>query len=681
MHHEFSGKWITDSEFAAAVPRNVFHRQLQPLDLTPDAHQNRHILFRRRFTLPEPPRRARLYITADDYYKLYLNGTFVAQGPAPSYPFRCGYNEIDVTPYLRPGENVLAVHTLYQGLINRVWVSGDDRHGLLCDLECDGRMTLCSDESFRTHPHTGCTACGIVGYQTQFLEDYDSAAPEAHFADPAFDDRDWPAAQARQTVDYTVVPQQTAQLVFERIAPVSQQRDGRTVTLDFGSCFVGYLTMQAVGAPGSRIRVRCGQELDASGRVRWQLRANCNYEEHWALSGGRDTLDWFDYKSFRYAELELPDGCTIADPCLIARHYPFRCTRAMDPAFAADPALQSVWALCVHSLHYGVQEVIQDCMEREKGFYVGDGCYTALAHLLLTGDDAIVRKLIDDAFASTFITDGMVTCLDCAFMQEIAEYPLMLMGLMVYHCRLCGDRAYLASHYDDAVRLLDVYRRDYERDGLLQNLDKWCVVEWPQNFRDGYDVDLREGRVCRPPHVALNAYYIDAVRHVNEMAELLGRAPYRDVRPMTDAFCRAFYDPARHLFRDSTETMHASYIGNVLAFGFRLYPDDACRDRILDWIRSRGITGVGLFGAVPLLWGMVRSGHDGELAPLLRDENAWRRILREGGTTTFEGWGKDTKWNTSLFHLTMCDAVLFLADVDRAQLYDYGAAAVNGLDM
>ena len=356
MHHEFSGKWITDAEFAAIAPRNVFHRQLQPLDLTPDAHPNRHILFRRRFTLPEPPRRARLYITADDYYKLYLNGTFVAQGPAPSYPFRCGYNEIDVTLYLRPGENVLAVHTLYQGLINRVWVSGDDRHGLLCDLECDGRMTLCSDESFRTHPHTGYTACGIVGYQTQFLEDYDSAAPEAHFADPAFDDRDWPAAQARQTVDYTVVPQQTAQLVFERIAPVSQQRDGRTVTLDFGSCFVGYLTMQAVGAPGSRIRVRCGQELDASGRVRWQLRANCNYEEHWALSGGRDTLDWFDYRSFRYAELELPDGCTIADPCLIARHYPFRCTRAMDPAFAADPALQAVWALCVHSLHYGVQD-------------------------------------------------------------------------------------------------------------------------------------------------------------------------------------------------------------------------------------------------------------------------------------------------------------------------------------
>ena len=51
--------------------------------------------------------------------------------------------------------------------------------------------------------------------------------------------------------------------------------------------------------------------------------------------------------------------------------------------------------LCVHSQRYGVQEVIQDCMDREKGFYVGDGCYTALAHMILSGDDSMSRKLID----------------------------------------------------------------------------------------------------------------------------------------------------------------------------------------------------------------------------------------------------------------------------------------------
>jgi len=44
-------------------------------------------------------------------------------------------------------------------------------------------------------------------------------------------------------------------------------------------------------------------------------------------------------------------------------------------------------------------------------------------------------------------------------------------------------------------------------------------------------------------------------------------------------------------------------------------------------------------------------------------------MLREDATTTFEGWGKDTKWNTSLFHLTMSYAALFLADTDHRHLF------------
>ena len=35
----------------------------------------------------------------------------------------------------------------------------------------------------------------------------------------------------------------------------------------------------------------------------------------------------------------------------------------------------------------------------------------------------------------------------------------------------------------------------------------------------------------------------------------------------------------------------------------------------------------------------------------------------------FEGWGKDTKWNTSLFHLTMSYAAIFMADIDLNKLF------------
>ena len=37
-------------------------------------------------------------------------------------------------------------------------------------------------------------------------------------------------------------------------------------------------------------------------------------------------------------------------------------------------------------------------------------------------------------------------------------------------------------------------------------------------------------------------------------------------------------------------------------------------------------------------------------------------MIREGATVTFEAWGKDGKWNTSLFHLCYTFAILFLTD-------------------
>ena len=70
-----------------------------------------------------------------DPYKLYINGEFVTQGPPPSYPNHYYFMEIDVAKFLKEGENTFAVHTYYQGLINRVWQSGDLRHGMICDLE------------------------------------------------------------------------------------------------------------------------------------------------------------------------------------------------------------------------------------------------------------------------------------------------------------------------------------------------------------------------------------------------------------------------------------------------------------------------------------------------------------------------------------------------------------------
>ena len=670
MSHQFTGKWISCAELAALQPRNVFHRQLEPLALDCSAHRNQHVLFRKRFTLTKKPEHARLFVTADDYYMLYVGGTFVGQGPAPSYHFQYNYNEIDLTPYLKEGENVLAIHTLYQGLINRVWQSGDQRHGLLCDLEVDGQTVVASGEDFLVALHSGYTESGICGYQTQFLETYDSRAPEVGFERPDFDDRDWQNASICLHDDHVTAAQESAMLVFEEIAPVTTRAEQQRILLDFGATYVGYLDAVVCGRAGDAVTVRCGQELNEGGSVRGSLRANCVYEETWILGEGESRLSWFDYKSFRYAELILPAGAQPVRASLRARHYPFALHTALKPAYAQNEALCRIWDLCVNTQKYGVQEVIQDCMEREKGFYLGDGCYTALTHMVLSGDDSMVRKLIDDAFATRFITPTLVTCMDCSFMQEIAEYPLMLVYLVLWHYRYTGDRAYLAQNYSKITALLDAYRTEYEHDGLIKELNKWCVVEWPANFRHGYDVDIREGQVCHQAHVSINAYYIAAVRTANKIAAELGLPAYRDASELLEAFYAAFYDAERKVFKDGEHTEHVSLVGNTFAYGLDLCPDEATKRNVLAMLDQHTMSSLSMFCTFPMLWGLVRDGEEGRILDALLHEGTWSRILREGGTTTFEGWGKDTKWNTSLFHLTMSYGALFMADVDLKEILD-----------
>ena len=669
--HDFKGKWITTAELAALPIYNVFHRQLDKSSPTNQfsSVNNRHVLFRKRFSL-DNVQPGRIYITADDYYKLYINGRFVAQGPAPCLPIRQYYNEIDITPFLQAGENTIAVHTYYQGLVNRVWCSGDNRHGLLFDVVVGGRTVAVSDETVRQHLHTAYSACGIAGYATQFMERYDANAPEVGFELPGFDDACWPNAVLNPKDDYKLCPQPSRQLVFEEMRPVVLKRTATGYFIDFGAINVGYLALAAKGPKYSDITLKFAQELNEDGSLREKLRCNCQYVEHFVLSGKRDTLNEYDYKSFRYVELILPMGTEIDEDSLhfVARHYPFQLKASCK---YSDPEHLAVWQLCVDTLKYGVQEVIQDCMEREKGYYMGDGCYSLLTYCLLTKDFSLMEKFFDDFLDTAFINRGLMTCACCSWMQEIAEYPLMMLELILPYLALTDNKQFIAERYDKFTDILDYYRDSYaDEDGLLNNLDKWNVVEWPANYRDGYEVE-REGTLSVVKHNVINAYYIGAIKAMNKVARILGRKPYADASNIEAAFIKAFYLPEKHLFRDNVQSNHISMPGNVFAAFHSIIPEPAFHQEFMKMVQEKCMGGILFFQTFPVLVYLLREGHDKLVSQLLVDKNAWLKTIEEGGKRTFEGWSKFGKSNASLFHLTMSMGACFMIDWPLKETYTW----------
>lgn len=640
-------EFICHKDFAAEYPKNMFHKEEQQLDLDEkdEKYLNRHILFRKKLFL-ESIEGAILKISADDYYKLYINGKFVTMGPAPSYPQCYNYNEIDVTPYLTLGENTFAVHTYYQGLINRVWVSADRRQMLWFDLSVGGKTVAISDSSWKCAEHSGYSAVRKIGHEVQFMECYDSRAAEKSFFAPDFDDSAWESASVYENADYTLVRQTTEQIETYRLDPMIIERRGNTLYLDFGRETVGYLCARAKGKDGDELVLHYGEELNEDGSVRYKLRCNCFYEEKWILADGESELDQYDYKAFRYAEIDLPDGVQIEDVYMLVRHYP--CIERA--GFDADtPELEAIVRLCADTVKYGMQENFVDCPTREKGQYLGDVSVAARAHAVLTGDTTMMKKAIADFCHSCFICDGMMAVSTSSLMQEIADYSLQFPAQVLWVYKTDGDLEFLRFAAPYVKRVYNYFLRYEREDGLIEGVcDKWNLVDWPANLRDGYDFPLTRP-IGDGVHNVLNAFWCGFLQATDEICRILGIEETGKTERAIDSFIKCFYSEESGLFCDSVEHTHSAVHSNILPLLFGIGSRE-CHARIVELIERKGLSSMGVYMAYFALASLKVRGEYELAKRLICDPACWLNMLSEGATTTFEAWGKDQKWNTSLFH-------------------------------
>ena len=642
------GKFICHKDFENLKPIDVFHKELSPNPAEKHAESlcNRHILFRKKAFFGKASK-AILKITADDYFKLYINDVYVTQGPPPSYPDHYYFMEIDVTPFLKEGVNTFAVHNYYQGLINRVWVSGDLRSMFWCELYLDGKVALVSDESWLTATHTGYSSCGIIGYETAFAERYDSSAKEVGFEKELFDDSQWQPASIYKQTDYILQKSPIQPLSVYLKKPIYTERKGEVLFVDFGQEMVGYLTAKAKGKQGDKVLLRFGEELNPDGSIRFDMRCNCRYEEEWILSGKEDVLDQFDYKAFRYCEIMIPEGASVCDVEMQVRHYPYEKKAVYE---TDNEQLRKVLQLCENTIKYGTQEVFVDCPTREKGQYLGDVCVSGRAQCVLTGDTTLIKKAIIDFCGSAFICKGVMAVSTSSFMQEIADYSLLLPALILWVYKRDNDKDFLRLTFPYITGVYEYFMQYSQEDGLIEGVkEKWNLVDWPDNLRDGYNFPLTKP-IGYGKHNVLNAFWIGFLKAYQDICEILGEAVNIAIDNVEKSFINAFYNKETGLYCDSTQKTHSAVHSNVLPLLFDIGMSETKERKIVEYICQKKLTSMGVYMAYFTLAALMKHGEREKAELLATDKGAWLNMLGEGATTTFEAWGKNQKWNTSLFH-------------------------------
>nr|WP_318280811.1 family 78 glycoside hydrolase catalytic domain [Paenibacillus bovis] len=193
-----------------------------------ESPRNQWWMFRKRFDITSREwGSAKLSITADSRYVLYINGKQVGRGPVRSWPSEQAFDTYEVGHLLKAGqENVISVLVMHFGTTNFCYVRG--RGGLLAQLDILQNdkvlQSVRSDNSWKTAQYQAQdTRSPRISCQLPFTENIDGRLIEAEWVEVNYDDTRWKQAVEIGSVGMepwtSLVPSEIPFLTEEPIQP------------------------------------------------------------------------------------------------------------------------------------------------------------------------------------------------------------------------------------------------------------------------------------------------------------------------------------------------------------------------------------------------------------------------------------------------------------------------------
>lgn len=465
-----------------------------------DNPDNFYLFARREFDLDRAPPEATIRITAGSLYKLYVNGVYIGRGPNPSDPSRYYYDVHPVSGYLTSGRNTIGVVAYTygpeaHGVLGQNWGRG----GLLMELRAprkDGDLLLGTDDSWRVlqappwnqNAPVNCTLLG------DYKEEYDSTKEIDGWLDTGFDDAGWPAPQVlgrppvepwttlvEREIPYFInervrpltVAWESASVTYawrddwevyhdQRLAPLSPHRHERdhempvwvekthddftpTLTLDFGRDVTGYPEITVADSTGGIIDVLYAEDA-------FFVRV-----DRFVLKGGRQVLQPFNRRTFRYLKLvfpQTPGRVEIDDVSMELSTYP---VNNQAGSFAcSDDTLNKAYEVGKYTMRMSMLDHFVDCPWRERTLYGGDLYAENLISHYAFGDPRMNRKCLRQMFHLQY-EEGALPPYG-PYRGCHGFYPswtaFFALGF-VDHYRLHGDREFLQELWPRFVKLVE----------------------------------------------------------------------------------------------------------------------------------------------------------------------------------------------------------------------------------
>lgn len=602
--------------------------------------------------------RARLYASASHHYRVHVNGQEVGNASSFGYPGEGFYNAYDVTTALIGADQATLAATVHWYGPGQGRAAGQP--GLLMQLSL--RYSDGSSATFGTDASWKITEgpyrqAGFRNDEGDTVEHLDATRMHPGWTRTGFDDGSWPDAVSlgrhpahpftRLTAQETTVSEQYRPAVRLLIA-----RDG-TLVADFGCVLPARPVVRFNdGRAGVVARLRGGYSLDDSGRVstsKLQTQGT-DLGFPYTLRDGAQEYCAVTHLGLRYLEVAGVDAGTVASVGAVVVHaeHPSRGT-----LISSNPELNQVLDLLRDSALLGVQEQFVDTPTREKGQFLADAANISYATMTLFGERTFTRKALREFAASArryWTQPEELGRYNAVYpngdgKREIPDFSLMMVERSLEYYRQSGDRELMDELYPALRHTADYVLRNVSTTGptagLVTELSGGSgpylhgIVDWPAPGRFGYDM-LTAARTT------VNAQSYGVLTGVAELARLLDRAEeecafYEAAAAVNDRL-RVNGRLVDGLGADGTPSEHASQHATSFALSTGITPPHLWQsdaDILVDLGMGQGpLTVHRLFRA------LLRAGRTEAVLDLLTnaEQPGWARIIRAGGTFTWEAW-------------------------------------------
>ncbi len=480
-----------------------------------DAYSNQWYCYRKTFEWNSTPEKAIARIAVDSKYWLWINGEMVVfeggakRGPTPDDTY---YDELDLSPYLKSGENTFAILAWYWG---RDGFSHNDsgHHGLYFDLASTEGKSVISDSSWKVSKHTAFknSYAPYPNYRLpEFNVHFDARDDLGDWYSEDFSDHHWnyavelghpPIAPWNQLYDRLIPQWKDIGLVDYEDAPELPFTTTEDTVLELS------LPYNAQVTPYFKIRSEAGKLIDMRmdnyvGGSEQSIRSE--YVTRHGLQAF-ETPAWMNGHKVQY---RFPRGIEILD--LKYRETSF--DAEILGSFTSDNAqLNELWKRSMRTLLVCMRDTYYDCPDRERAQWWGDAVIQLgqTFYTLDRGVDSLTKKAIRELVNWQRPDHTLYSPIPSAkWYSELPGQMLMSIGYYGFwtYYFYSGDIETIEYAYPHLRKYLELWEMD--ADGLVENRQgEWYWGDW------GINKDTR---------ILDNCYYYMALKGAKLMAQVIG---------------------------------------------------------------------------------------------------------------------------------------------------------------